>query len=330
VVAHTGSAHNYAGSLLRLVEWKLAPVNSILAAGIFTRRSRLRARIETLLRKGREFSPAAARMPVGVASVALAGLAAAGALAPHWIAFAQRPEFEVVSVKVNHSNEEPEIPPRRSGTLVTMHNVQVGSIIYYAYHLEGFYQLTGTIPEWPFELKWFDIDARTTPDATEDQVRLMFQSMLADRFKLQAHRETRDISEYLLTLGKGKLQLTPSDSKEPMKIRIEDRPHARQPGTCGTAATREGSQLVCHAVPMERIAAQISLVLHSPAADRTGLTGTYDMNLRFMSEGRTPEPDQIAAPTLAEALAEVGLKLEKGKGAVEVLVIDHIERPSDN
>jgi uncharacterized protein (TIGR03435 family) len=71
--------------------------------------------------------------------------------------------------------------------------------------------------------------------------------------------------------------------------------------------------------------------LRSPVADRTGLTGTYDLNLLFMPEGRPPEPDdQTLAPTLTGALSDVGLKLENGKGPVEVLVIDHIERPSDN
>jgi uncharacterized protein (TIGR03435 family) len=82
---------------------------------------------------------------------------------------------------------------------------------------------------------------------------------------------------------------------------------------------------------MEKIAAQLRGSLRSPLSDRTGLTGTYDLNLLFMPEGQTPDPDQVVlASTLAGALSDVGLKLERGKGPVEVLVIDHIERPSDN
>jgi len=76
-----------------------------------------------------------------------------------------RPAFEVASVKRNASSERPDFAPRRSGTLVMMHNTQVGSFIFYAYHLEASYQLAG-IPDWPDDSRWFDIDARTAvPDA---------------------------------------------------------------------------------------------------------------------------------------------------------------------
>ncbi len=248
------------------------------------------------------------------------------------MAFAQpeaRPAFEVASVKRNTSNGRSDFVPRRSGTLVTMYNTQVGSLIIYAYRLQGSYQLAG-IPGWPDEWRWLDVDARTAPDATDDQVRLMFQSLLADRFKLQVHRETREMPEYVLALRKGKLKLTPSTGKNPVKLTIEDRPYSQTPGTCGMSLWREGAHLVCCAATMEKIAAQVGDSLRSPLADHTGLTGTYDLNLLFMPEDRTPDPDQVLAPTLAGALSDVGLKLEKGKGPVEVLVIDHIERPSDN
>ncbi len=211
-----------------------------------------------------------------------------------------------------------------------MHNAQVGSLIFYAYRLEAGYQLVG-IPDWPDESRWFDIDARTAvPDTQDDQVRLMFQSLLADRFKLQIHRETREMPEYILTLGKGKLKLTPSGGKNPLSITIEDRRYTQAPGTCGTSSWREGTHVVCCAATLDKIAAQIRGALRSPIADRTGLAGTYNLNLLFMPEGQTPEPDQILAPTLAGALSDTGLNLGKGKGPVEVLMIDHIERPSAN
>lgn len=237
--------------------------------------------------------------------------------------------FEVASVKRNTSNGRSDVVPRRSGTLVTMHNTQVGSLIFYAYHLEGNYQLAG-IPDWPDEWRWFDIDARTAPDSTDDQVRQMFRSLLADRFKLQMHRETKVMPEYVLTLSKGKLKLTPSTGKDSVKLTIENLPYSQTPGTCGTSLWHEGSHLVCRTATMETIAAQVRHSLRSPLADHTGLTGTYDLNLLFMPEDRMSDPDQVLAQTLTGALSDVGLKLEKGKGPVEVLVIDHIERPSDN
>jgi hypothetical protein len=74
----------------------------------------------------------------------------------------------------------------------------------------------------------------------------------------------------------------------------------------------------------------ISGYLESPVADQTGLTGTYDLILRFIDEMR-PQPNAEPAPSLASALeAGLGLKLEKGKGPVEVLVIDHLAKPSEN
>ena len=237
--------------------------------------------------------------------------------------------FEVASVKRNTPDGRFDVVPRRSGTLVTMHNTQVGSLIFYAYHLEEGYQLAG-IPDWPDELRWFDIDARTGLDSTDDQVRLMFRALLADRFKLQMHRETREMPEYVLTLRKGKLKLTPSTGTDSVKLTIENRGYSQTPGTCGTSLWREGAHLVCRAATMEMLAAQVRHSLRSPLANHTGLTGTYDLNLLFMPEDRTSDPDQVLAQTLTGALSDVGLKLEKGKGPVEVLVIDHIERPSDN
>jgi uncharacterized protein (TIGR03435 family) len=254
---------------------------------------------------------------------------AAGTLAPHWIAFAQKPEFEVASVKRNTNNGPMDVKPRRSGDLITMHNIQPYSVIYYAYHLQGSYQMIGYV-RLPEGWNWYDIDARTGPEATEDQVRLMFQSLLEERFKLKVHRETRDIPEYELVIAKGKPRLTPS-SDTPMKVTIEERTFTQSPGTCGTSMWHEGFHIVCHGATMERIVAAISGDLSAPVADRTGLTGTYDLNVRYIPEERKLDAEAEPGPSLTDAVqAELGLKLEKGKGPVEVIVIDHIEKPSEN
>jgi uncharacterized protein (TIGR03435 family) len=313
----------------------VAPAGSLLALGIFTRRSRLRERIEMLLRHGRRFSPVPARTAVNAAALALVVLAAAGALAavralaPHWIAFAQRLEFEVASVKLNTTNGPLDLAPRRSGDLVTMHNVQPYSVIFYAYHLTGSYQLAGYV-RLPDGWNWYDIDARIGGEATDDQVRRMFQSLLEDRFKLKVHRETRDIPEYELVIAKGKPRLTPSSDK-PMKVTIEGRTFTQGPGTCGASLWREGSHIVCHAATMEKIAAEVGGLLHAPLVDRTGLTGTYDLNVRYVPDDRKLDADLEPGPTLAQALQEeLGLRLERGKGPVEVIVIDHMEKASEN
>jgi uncharacterized protein (TIGR03435 family) len=334
VVAHTGAAQRYAESLVRLVEFRMTPAESVLASGIFGRRSRLRERIEILLRRGRQFSTGAARKPVFVAAAALGILSVAGALAPRWIVFAQRLEFEVASVKRveltgrEGNRREMDGWPRRSGDLVVMHNTQPYSMIYYAYHLRGAYQMIG-YPDLPDEWRWFDVDARVGRSATDDEVRLMFQSLLEDRFKLKVHRESREITQYELTLGKGKPKLKEA-SGEKFEIKIEGRTMPAPLGNCGTSNWKDGAHMLCANVGIDRIISEIGGLLKAPAVDRTGLTGKYDVHLHYLQDDRrlnTEEP----GPTLAQAVQEdLGLKLEKGKGPVEVLVIDHLERPSAN
>jgi bla regulator protein blaR1 len=335
VVAHTGKAYSYAESLARVVELSAAREAPVLAAGIFTRRSRLRARIEALLQRGREFSPLTARRLVGTAAAALVLLAAAGAMAPHWIAFAQRLEFEVASVKHTTNNGPFGSAPRRSGDRFTMHNAQLYTVIYYAYHLRGNYQLVGDLGYGSDEWNSFDIDARVGHDATDDQVRLMAQSLLADRFDLKLHRETRELPEYLVTIAKGGPKLRPA-SEQPMEVRIEDRHFSQAKSTCSVTLWQEGAHLICHGATIEQILAEAVGELKAPVADRTGLTGIYDVNVLYLPDWRKMQPETetfaTTGPSLSQAFQELlGLKLEKGKGPVEVIVVDHFEKkPREN
>jgi uncharacterized protein (TIGR03435 family) len=245
------------------------------------------------------------------------------------LAFAQRPKFEVASVRPNTTNGQPSgATPQRSGDLVMFHNTQPFSLIYYAYHLKGNYELVGYTPP-PDTWSWVDVDARAGADATDDQVRLMVQSLLEDRFKLKIHRETKDFPGYQLSIATGKAKLTPS-SEVPMKVTIDGRTFTPGPG-CGTAGMRDGSHTICRAATMETIAAQLSNSLKAPVVDRTGLTGTYDLHLRYIPDERALDPNMEPGPSLTRALQEdFGLTLKKGTAPVEVLVIDHMEKPSEN
>lgn len=241
-----------------------------------------------------------------------------------------KPIFEVASVKRNISNGPSDVRgPRRSGDLVVMHNTQLYSVIYYAYHLNGSYQMVGFTPL-PDGWNWYDIEARAGVPATDEQVRLMFQSLLEDRFKLKVHRETRDIPEYELTVAKSKPKLKPS-REGPMTLTIQEKSFTQRAGTCGTSSWLEGLHTVCHAADMATIAGHFSGLLGAPVADQTGLTGTYDVNFLHIPDDRQLQPDAPPGPSLAQAIKEeLGLKLEKGKGPVEVIVIDHLEKPSEN
>ena len=158
----------------------------------------------------------------------------------------------------------------------------------------------------------------------------MFQSLLEHRFKLEIHRETRDLPLYELTIAKGKSRLTPSSDAQ-MSLTVEGKHWNQQQGTCGVSMWLEGAHLVCHAASMDKILPYIIAELHAPLVDRTGLTGTYDLNVRYVPDGATMRVDTEAGPSFLQAFPDdTGIKLEKGKGPVEVMTIDRMGRPSEN
>ena len=251
-----------------------------------------------------------------------------GAFAVCWIASAQRPEFEVASVKTSAGGPF-QFAPQRTGDRVSIHMTHIGSVIPYAYHIP-FYRLVG-YEQSRIAYDWYDIDAKAPAGASDEQVRQMFQALLEDRFQLKFHRETREMAQFELTIAKAKAKMTEASDDEVMTVEIEGRKLAAHRGNCIISAWLSGDHLTCHAVTAEKIASTIEGALHGPVADHTGLTGLYDLDLRFVSENQRAREDAEPGPPLAAALQEeLGLKLEKGKGPVEVMVIDHLEKPSEN
>jgi len=212
---------------------------------------------------------------------------------------------------------------------VIMHNTLIVSVIHYAYNVTGSYQIAG-YKDPSDDSRWVDIEARAAANATEDQIRLMFQSLLEDRFKLKVHHETREIPGYELTISKGKAKLT-SAREGDMSLTIEGRAFPARAGACSTTLWREGNHMICHAVGMETITSQLSGLLQSPVTNHTALSGKYDLDLLYLPDNRKLEADAPPVPLLVDAVQEsLGLKLEKVKGSVDVLVIDHLEKPSAN
>ena len=233
----------------------------------------------------------------------------------------QRLEFEVASVKPNRALDVVDATVHRSGEREFVRNVEPYTLIFYAYHLIGNYQIAGyTTP--PEDWRWYDVEARTgSAAATEDDVRRMMQTLLADRFRLRVHWEEREMAGWELVIEKGKPKLTAAVSES----RTND-------GDCSVRAERDGDYLICHAVALTSIADTLGAVLHAPVANQTRINGLYDFKLRYFPESRrTTESDLPDAPPLNSALSEqLGLALRKSKVSVKVLVIDHLERPSGN
>jgi uncharacterized protein (TIGR03435 family) len=226
--------------------------------------------------------------------------------------------------------------------------VTVRYLIRAAYDVKD-YGLLG-VPDW-LNTQLYDVEAKmdaSVVDAlgklTPDQLKLarqqMLQTLLAERFNLKIHRETKEEPVYLLAIGKNgpKLQdAKPGDTNT-------------FPGADGSAVRGQiqlgpgsggGHKDRAHTVSMSLFEQYLSAVLGRPVLDRTGLTGAYDFTLEWVSDlaqtAAAPGADGVAAPPLdaapplMKALEEqLGLKLSSAKENVDVIVIDHVERPSGN
>jgi bla regulator protein BlaR1 len=171
------------------------------------------------------------------------------------------------------------------------------------------------------EAATYEAMQKMTPAQQHEQVALMEQSLLADRFKLQVHFETREMPVFALVIAKGQPRLTPAKDGETSKL--------------STSTTEQGNETTATAVTLEDFAK--SPLLTGPAGVRsilnqTGLTGAYDFTLKWTPDQTTsPVAAASDAPSLFTAIQEqLGLKLIPSKAPVEVIVIDHIELPSTN
>ena len=290
--------------------------------------------------------------------------------APPWDA--PHLEFEVASVKTNKSG--PMMSAMRTvPSEFRMTNIPLRLLIFQAYRVSS-YQMVGG-PSW-IDSERFDIVAKAPAGSTPDQTTLMIRGLLADRFKLKVHSETRETQIYALTLSRSDGKLGPKLSKSTddcEKILAERRAAAaaaRAGGAGPVQFTMPGpnEKPVCTmsmrpvqpangatnsvpvlsfrggGQPLQLLVSQISSMLNKRVVDRTGLTGLYDFELEFSMRtigGQGPLTTQAAGsntpaapiddgPTVFDAVRELGLKLESEKGPVEHLVIDSVERPTED
>jgi len=215
------------------------------------------------------------------------------------------------------------------------------------------YQIVG--PDW-LDRDRFDIDATMPAGTTMGQFRTMLQNLLADRFKMASHKETREFSGFSLVVGKGGPKLKESaDLSAPNDDGAPDPP--LRPGADGyfPAPERPGMFLQVTGMPgtadarenfrqftMPMLATILQNQFKRPVADETGLTAKYDFILNFSTQGLWLGDGRIAVsrgdgdpphqPDVASALqGQLGLKLEPKKVPQEVVVIDHIEKvPTEN
>jgi len=259
-------------------------------------------------------------VPFVFASVLVAFSASSKAQAPG--PGSDKSSFEVASVKANRSNAPPAgiVGGQRNG--LTLTNLTVRELIVKAYKLQDFQLLGG--PGW-IHSERFDVVAKTVGEATADEKWLMLQAVLSERFKLQVHDETRERQIYTLIIARKDRRLGPSLQRSPKPCGVG----AAMP--CGGLAVGRFGDLSARSLPMADFAGRaLTLILGQTVRDGTGLTGNYDIDLKWRPEtaGLPPSGGSDRPSIFAAVQEQLGLKLEPRKGPVRVLVIDHVERPS--
>lgn len=225
-----------------------------------------------------------------------------------------RPAFDAASIKPG----DPSSLQRRirvsPGGRLDAQNVSLRRLIEEAYQLQPF-QLSGG-PRW-MDSAAFTVTARGDDSASTDRTRLMLQSLLADRFQLAIHRETKEQSlSVLMVKDKGKLKL--QTAKEAGRYAVDTQSSGRGAAT---------NHVVFRNTSMARLADELAKEMGHMVEDQTGLTGEFDFELEASRDENEPNPFVVA---YAPALSQVGLKLETRKGPVDFIVVDRAERPSPN
>jgi uncharacterized protein (TIGR03435 family) len=276
-------------------------------------------------------------------------------------------EFDVASVRQNKGdNPRPDMNfPMgpgdvygSAGGLLRATDLPLLVYIGFAYKVNGNLGLTleKQLPEWALSDR-FDIEAHADGKPTKDQMRLMMQALLKERFGFAMHYEMRDMPVYALEIAKPE-KFGPQLRPHPADVVCANQFPVNQAGRIEMNTNADGFPAVCGGivgVPSKTPgtfalgASNITMKLLAefipdagqlgrPVLDQTGLKGTYDFWLEFAPEQMTVSTSpgvntsvDSAGPSLIEALKEqLGLKLESQKGQVEEIVVDHIDHPTAN
>jgi uncharacterized protein (TIGR03435 family) len=234
--------------------------------------------------------------------------------------WAQQPQFEVASVKPSRPDAIGSNFNRRAGGGIEAINVSLKELIVFAYDIRE-QQLVGG-PAW-LDKDRYDVLAKPQENDNptsvkrafeEDfrQIRLKMRSLLADRFQLVVHNETRQLPIYVLVVAKGGPHLTPSTSE-------------------GLTIHNQKGRVECKKVTMKQFAENsLTNRMGRTVVDKTGLTGEYDFDFRYAEDQAASSPDSDLPDFLTALREQLGLRLEGQQGPVDVIVIDRAEKASAN
>ncbi|HVV47007.1 MAG TPA: TIGR03435 family protein [Bryobacteraceae bacterium] len=254
----------------------------------------------------------------------LAVLAAVTALTA--LAQPRQPRFEVASVKAQKWTLPATVGITVKGGTLDAEHQPLYDLIVYSCNLKGRFQISG-IPDWAedrgiSETASFQIQAKAAPgqNPTEDELRLMMQALLADRFHLKIHHESRNMPVYYLTIGKGGSKLRETSGGNT--------------GIKQDKVGRVGWRLRATNVTIQSaVDGLLGIYSGRPLLNKTGLTGSYDFTLEWLLYPLPPDASVPGAdlPSFPAALQEqLGLKLKSATAPYDTIVIDRVERPSEN
>jgi uncharacterized protein (TIGR03435 family) len=214
-------------------------------------------------------------------------------------------------------------------------NVVLKLLLNYAYGVDGF-NISGG-PGW-IDSERFDLQAKAGPDTPDSQLRIMMQALLADRFQLQVHRETRESRVFVLAPAKGGMKLqplkegscVPRDPKAPLAS-----PAPGQKPVCGMPkGGMNGPNIVIDVVGMDTATwvRTLSSMLGRTVINETGLSGPLDvLHFEYTRDDLAASALDSGAISISTALnLQLGLKLDAARRPIEVLIIDRVEKPSAN
>ncbi len=284
-------------------------------------------------------------------SAAIALLAPVAALCAQ--AAPAHPAFEVASIKEHKADDRQLGYSYLPGGRISIKGLSLHMIIATAYNLPfqtiGAERLTG-VPEWASAAR-YDIEAAAEKGAipegigaiaSREKIRTMLQTLLAERFKLVIHRNTKELPAYLVVVGKSGLKLQKSDLTE-KDCDGHEAAFGDAKGCHGMMGGM-GRGIHAQAATIADVAGWVANWADRPVIDNTGITGLY----KFDTDGwvsmqppppplpnQTPSAEQLAAgdparPTIFQIFDRMGLKLESGKALIDVYVVESVQRPTEN
>jgi uncharacterized protein (TIGR03435 family) len=254
------------------------------------------------------------------------------------------PHFEVASIKPGAPDARGMFIGPGPGSGISVTNATLKQLIGIAWRVQAF-QISGG-PAW-LDSVHYDVVAKPETKPKQGEILLMLQSLLEDRFKLTFRRETKEVPIYALVMARkdGKLGPHLTESKQGGCTLLDPSKPPPEPDkpplpTCGQM-TINSTRMTAVSLPVANLVIMLSRRLGRTVADKTGLTGNFDMSLewaadetqamRMPPDAPAPPSSDAAGPSIFTALQEqLGLRLESQKGSIEILVIERAEKPSDN